>query len=127
MDIKDFISGTYQQQYQYKSFSPSKINHEWTWADPKLNTLLSEANYKLGELNAFSLYAPDVDFFIAMHVAKEATSSSRIEGTRTEVEEALFNESDVEPEKRDDWKEVRNYIKAMNSSIQKLGGCPKYS
>lgn len=124
MDIKDFVSGTYRQQYQYKSFAPSNINHEWTWADPKLNTLLSEANHKLGELNAFSLHVPDVDFFIAMHVAKEATSSSRIEGTSTEVEDALFSESEVKPEKRDDWKEVRNYIKAMNSSIQKLETVP---
>ena len=124
MDITDFASGAYRQQYQYKSFAPSNINHEWTWADPKLNTLLSEANHKLGELNAFSLYVPDVDFFIAMHVAKEATSSSRIEGTRTEVEDALFSESDVKPEKRDDWKEVRNYIKAMNSSIRKLEAVP---
>jgi hypothetical protein len=55
VDIKDYIAGSYTQQYQYKSFTPSKINLEWVWTDPQLNTLLSEANRKLGELNAFLL------------------------------------------------------------------------
>ena len=37
MNLKTFKSGTYKKQYQYKSFSPSKINHEWIWDDPKIN------------------------------------------------------------------------------------------
>ncbi len=124
MDFKDFVAGNYAQQHKYKSFSPSPINNEWTWNDAKLNMLLSDADHKLGELNAFSLYVPNVDFFIAMHVAKEATTSSRIEGTRTEMEEALLTESDVDPEHRDDWKEVQNYIKALNYAIAKLQKLP---
>ncbi|MDP2363581.1 MAG: Fic family protein, partial [Ignavibacteria bacterium] len=120
----DFNAGQYIQQYQYKSFSPSKINLEWTWKDPKINTLLAEANKKLGELNAFSLYVPDIDFFIAMHVIKEATTSSRIEGTRTGVDEALLSLEEIAPEKRDDWQEVQNYIKSLNYSIEKLKDIP---
>lgn len=124
MDLKEFRSGNYIQQYQYKSFSPKKINLEWTWKDPKINTLLAEANTKLGELNAFSLYVPEIDFFIMMHVIKEAATSSRIEGTRTGVEEALLSENEIDPEKRDDWREVQNYIKALNHSIDKLKDIP---
>jgi len=120
MDLFDFIAGQYIQQYQYKSFSPTKVNLEWTWKDPKINTLLAEANKKLGELNAFSLYVPDIDFFIAMLVIKEATTSSKIEGTRTGVDEALLSADEIAPEKRDDWQEVQNYIKALNYSIEKL-------
>ncbi|MBU2636242.1 MAG: Fic family protein [Bacteroidetes bacterium] len=120
MELQDFKAGQFVQQYQYKSFTPSKINLEWMWTDPKINTLLSEANKKLGELNAFSLYVPDIDFFIAMHVIKEATISSRIEGTRTGVDEALLSENEIDPEKRDDWQEVQNYIRALNYSIDKL-------
>jgi Fic family protein len=124
MDLSDFKAGQYIQQYQYKSFSPSKINLEWTWQDPKINILLAEANKKLGELNAFSLYVPDIDFFIAMHVIKEATTSSKIEGTRTGVDEALLSADEIAPEKRDDWQEVQNYIKALNYSIEKLKDLP---
>lgn len=124
MDLKEFKSGNYIQQYQYKSFSPEKINLEWTWKDPKVNTLLAEANTKLGELNAFSLYVPEINFFIKMHVIKEAATSSRIEGTRTGVEEALLTEKEIDPEKRDDWREVQNYIKALNHSIEKLKEIP---
>jgi len=124
MDLKEFISGRNIQQFQYKSFSPEKINLEWTWKDPKINTLLAEANTKLGELNAFSLYVPEINFFIKMHVIKEAATSSRIEGTRTGVEEALLTEKEIDPEKRNDWREVQNYIKALNHSIDRLKDVP---
>ncbi|MDI6779202.1 MAG: Fic family protein [Bacteroidota bacterium] len=124
MDLKDYISGSYTQQFQYKSFSPSLVNNEWTWDQPQINTLLAEANHKLGELNAFSLYVPDVDFFIRMHIVKEANSSSRIEGTRTEVEEVIMKEEDIQPEKKDDWQEVQNYIKAMNYAVEQLKTLP---
>ncbi len=124
MDIKDYIAGTYIQRFQYKSFRPNKINIEWVWSDPQINTLLAEANLRLGELNAFSLYVPNVDFFIRMHVVKEATTSSRIEGTRTDVEEAILREDEIPPEKKDDWKEVQNYIAGMNQAIQQLETLP---
>ena len=124
MKIEDFKAGKYQQEYKYKSFIPTTINQEWIWTDPKINSLLSEANLNLGNLNAFSLYVPDVDIFIRMHLVKEATKSSRIEGTQTEMEEALLKNDEILPEKRDDWKEVQNYIEAMNHSISKLKTIP---
>ena len=124
MKIEEFKSGIYSQQYEYKSFSPTPINNEWTWEDGKINTLLSEANRKLGSLDTFSLQVPDIDIFIKMHIAKEATKSSKIEGTQTEIEEALKNSSDIAPERKDDWQEVHDYIKAMNTSIEKLKTLP---
>ncbi|MGD9897894.1 MAG: Fic family protein [Calditrichaceae bacterium] len=124
MDIKNFKAGKFIQQFEYKSFSPNPVNREWILSDPSLNTLLGEANLKLGELNAFSQLIPDVDFFIMMHVVKEATKSSRIEGTHTTFEEAFIEEENVLPERRDDWREVQNYIEAMNRAIKELDKLP---
>jgi Fic family protein len=124
MNISEFKSGTYEQQYEYRSFLPSAINREWTLSDPQILTLLEEANRLLGELNAFSQLIPDVDFFIGMHITKEATTSSRIEGTQTNMEEALVDKRDLDPDKRNDWQEVQNYIQAVNFAIRQLSHLP---
>jgi Fic family protein len=124
MNLEQFTAGVYTQQYQYRSFVPSRLNMEWTWSDPSVNTLLANANLKLGELNAFSSHIPDIDIFIRMHVAKEATTSSRIEGTRTELGDVIMKKQNVDSEKRDDWQEVQNYIKAMNYAIRRLAKVP---
>ena len=125
MHLSDYKSGTWSQQYQYHSFQPSLINHSWEWSDPEINTLLSEANRRMGELNGLSLIITDLDRFITMHIAKEAQTSSLIEGTQTGMEEALIEDSaEIAPERRDDWLEVRNYISAMNQSITALKDLP---
>ena len=124
MKFETFQSGHWQQRYQYKSFEPVPVNHEWFWEDPTINTLLEDANRALGELNAFSLIVPDIDLFIHMHVIKEAQTSSRIEGTQTGIDEALMPEEQIQPEKRDDWREVQNYVEAVNSAIAELANLP---
>ena len=124
MNLHDYLSGVYEAQYQYNSFLPTSINHPWEVTNGEIVTLLSEADRALGELNAFSQLVPDVDFFIRMHITKEATESSRLEGTSTNMEEAFLDVEDVEPEKRDDWEEVQNYIKAINSAIEQLDTLP---
>jgi len=124
MELKDFIAGNYKEQYKYSSFSPCKINHTFTWNDAQINVLLEEANILLGQLNAYTLIVPNVDLFVQMHITKEANTSSRIEGTKTEMDEALMEKESIDPERRDDWEEVQNYIKAMNEAIEALKTLP---
>jgi len=124
MSITNFKSGNLIQRYQYKSFEPSKVNTEWLIDNAELQLLLSQADIKLGELNAFSQLIPDVDFFIKMHILKEGTKSSKIEGTQTNIDDAVQKEENIEAEKKDDWLEVYNYVEAMNQSIKALDKLP---
>lgn len=124
MLLEEFQSGSYQKQFQYRSFLPAPVNHAWTWKDANIHELLSEANRWLGELNAFGKFLPDVDTYIRMHALKEANSSNRIEGTQTRMETAARPLDQVDPEKRDDWLEVHQYLKAMDHALAGLNRLP---
>ncbi|WP_350116528.1 hypothetical protein [Nitrosomonas sp.] len=50
MKFEEFQAGRWQPRYQYKSFEPVLVNHEWTWEDPAIHCLLEKANRALGEL-----------------------------------------------------------------------------
>ncbi len=120
MNLEDYNSGKYINIKDYAAFLPSSINHNWGWTDTQLDKLLADANRQIGELNAYSTLIPNVDLYIAMHVKIEANKSSKIEGTKTTIEEDMLDISDILPEKRDDWEEVQNYIKATNYGIRKV-------
>lgn len=122
--MQNFKSGTYKDQGYYRSFSPSFINHQWVVDDMELVTLLSKADRMLGRLDMYSEHIPNIDLFISMHIMKEATQSSKIEGTQTKMEEAIMSEEDVPLDRRDDWAEVHNYINAMNEAVAQLNQLP---
>jgi Fic family protein len=86
--------------------------------------LLEKAAVQLGALNSFARIVPNIDVFIQLHVTKEAVVSSKIEGTQTNMDEALLPEEEVEKERRNDWREVNNYIKALNTAIKDLETLP---
>ena len=123
--MKNFKSGRFlSQSAGQKTFQPCFINRKYKFDDPEILELIENISLKIGELNGFSELIPDVDHFIRLYVFKEATISSRIEGTQTEIEEAMLTEMDIDPERRDDWREVNNFILAMNQSIKKLEQLP---
>ncbi|MEX0608624.1 MAG: Fic family protein [Balneolaceae bacterium] len=122
--MKSFDSGKLINQGSYKSFQPEKLNRTWMIEDMEVLELLGKADRHLGRLDMYSECIPNINLFINMHVFKEATQSSKIEGTQTNIEEALLDEEDVPVEKRDDWKEVRNYTEAMNAAIGHLEELP---
>ncbi|WP_421813023.1 Fic family protein [Flagellimonas sp.] len=122
--MKTFKAGQYRNQGYYKSFQPEPINRKWLLEDMELLHLLSQADRQLGRLDMYSEHIPDIDLFISMHVLKEATQSSKIEGTQTNMEEALLDKEDISQEKRNDWEEVHNYILAMQKAIEMLEKIP---
>ncbi len=124
IDFKNFIAGKWQQQYQYQSFTPNKICLQWLISNPGLLNKLGEADRYLGRLDTFSELIPDIDFFIKMHVTQEATVSSKIEGTQTSFEEVFIKEAFINPDKRNDWQEVHNYIQALNQAIKAMRDLP---
>ena len=122
--MKDFKAGTYVSQGYYRSFQPALINRQWVLDNMEVIQLLSKADRDLGRLDMYSNYIPNIDLFISMHVLKEATQSSKIEGTQTNIKEALREKEDVPLDKRDDWEEVQNYIQAMEVAIKELDKLP---
>ena len=122
--MKQYKSGHFISQGYYKSFQPSLINKQLQVDNMEVLQLLSQADRELGRLDMYSKYIPNVDLFISMHVLKEATQSSRIEGTQTNMEEALLEKEDIPLDKRDDWEEVQNYMKAMEWAINELEKLP---
>jgi Fic family protein len=124
IQLEKYVSGHSQPGAGYKYFLPSRINDQWQWSDSQLNTLLEKASIRLGELNAYAHIVPNIDLFIELHVTKEAVVSSRIEGTQTNIREAILPQEEILPERRNDWKEVNNYTQALNDAIKSLEGLP---
>ena len=123
-EFEKYSAGHFEKGLGYKFFVPVLINDEWSWRTPIINKLLEKAAIKLGELNSFARLVPNIDLFIQLHVTKEAVVSSRIEGTRTNMDEALLPIEEIRPERQKDWLEVKNYIAALNEAIVELKKLP---
>ena len=122
--MKNFIAGTYRQQREYRSFTPSFVNCPFVWENPQIDLLIERAAKLLGELNAYAELRPDVIFSIPMGVAKEAIDSNLIEGTKTEIDEVVLPQTEIPPIRQADLQEVHNYIAAVNFAIAKLSELP---
>ena len=117
--MNSYKSGAWINRDGYRSFEPSLINRPWRIDESHVLEALSRADRQLGRLDMFSEYVPNLDLFVQMHVTKEATQSSRIEDTHTEIEEAILPEEEIAVERRDDWREVNNYIRAMRQAVDR--------
>lgn len=119
-----FKAGHWIKRSGYRSFEPTQINRPWKLDGPQIHESLSRADRQIGRLDMFSEYVPNLDLFVQMHVTKEATKSSRIEDTRTEIEEAILPIEEIALDRRDDWKEVNSYITALNNARDSLADLP---
>lgn len=122
--MKDFVAGRWVTRGSYRTFEPERIARPWQVTDVGVQHLLSNADRELGRLDMYSMHVPNLELFIAMHVVKEATQSSKIEGTWTRIEEAILDREDVPVEKRDDWDGVQNYIAALGHAVRAVDTIP---
>ena len=130
--MKNFIAGEYKkyrysEKTEYDSFIPNFIDRPFNLESNDINEIyppLLKAERLIGGLNSFSDLIPDIEIYIKMHIRNEAQKSSKIEGTQTELDEVILPEKAIRPEKRMDWKEVQNYIAAINYAIKQLKNRP---
>jgi Fic family protein len=106
-----------------KAFNPRCYSGNGTLTIWLCLTSLVKPTANWARLDMYSEYV-NIDLFIQMHIAKEATQSSRIEGTQTNIEEAFLSKDEIATEKRNDWEEVQNYISAMNEAVKLLHKLP---
>jgi len=122
--MQEFVAGRWVSRGGHRTFEPAPICRPWQVTDMTVQQLLSKADRELGRLDMYSTHVPNIELFIVMHVTKEATQSSKIEGTWTRIEEAVLDREDLPVEKRDDWEEVQNYIAALDHSVRALEDLP---
>lgn len=109
----------------YRAFIPAALPPSPPVAlDDAAQHLLSQANLALGRLDGAIRTLPDADQFTLMYVRKEAVLSSRIEGTRSSLDDVLREEAGVPGLRPDDVREVRNYVTAMSHGLHLLSRLP---
>ncbi|MFZ5365737.1 MAG: Fic family protein [Patescibacteria group bacterium] len=88
-----------------------------------LSNELASASFELGRLDGLQRSLPNPQILISPLLIKEATISSRIEGTRSTISDVLKYEATGEI-KHPDTVEVSNYKKAMVMAIEQLKNTP---
>lgn len=88
--------------------------------------LLSRADAALSELSGVGRLLPNPHLLMAPWIRREAVLSSRIEGTRTTLNELLIDEAGGErnPAAADDMREVSNYVQALEYGVERMQKLP---
>ena len=99
---------------------PPKIELDW-----ELVNLLSKADRKLEKLSDAGQLLPNAHLLIRPFIRREAVTSSRIENTRSGLDDLFLFEADqTETSPVSDVKEILNYVRAMEYGIKRLEDLP---
>jgi Fic family protein len=104
----------------YWTFVPTALPPTPDINQTPIAPLLSRANIAVGRLDGLSEFVPNVEWFVAMYVRREAVLSSQIEGTQSSLTDLLAfeqGESHDDQSRREDAGEVVNYVRALNAGI----------
>ena len=108
----------------YTAFVPAPLAPPIAW-DAELVAALSDADRAIGRLAGEGWRFPNPHLFISPFLRREAVLSSRIEGTRTTLEELLAAQAGatIGPAS-DDLEEVVNYVEALEYGLERLDALP---
>ena len=126
MDASQFVAPAWGRAVStggsapYVAFVPQPVPRELP-LDPETVLRLSEADAALGRLAGAGRVLPDPHLLVNAYITREAVSSSRIEGTQASVTD-VFDAAVSGETKRDDIREVRNYVDALEHGIRRLDG-----
>ena len=108
----------------YRAFVPAPLPPPITW-DSDLVGVLSRADQAIGRLAGEGWRLPNPDHFISSFLHREAVHSSRIEGTRTTLEELHAAGAGVlDVSDPSDLREVGNYVAALEYGLARLDTLP---
>lgn len=122
MDIK--ITNKIKQKEGFLASIPAPFPPEGIFAVPQNLVIKStQADRLIGKLDGITQTLPDIEFFLKMYVAKDATSSAQIEGTKATLIEAIEMQAKIEG-KETDAEDILFYIKALNYGIKRSEDFP---
>jgi Fic family protein len=109
----------------YWAFIPAPLPPKIQW-DDGLVLALSKADAALSRLAGLGAQLPNPHLLIDPYARREAVLSSRIEGTQASLSDLLLDEIESpRPEApRDDVREVRNYVSALEHGLSRLNELP---
>ena len=108
----------------YTAFVPAPLPPPLAW-DGELVAALSNADRAIGRLAGEGWRFPNPEIFIIPFLRREAVLSSRIEGTRTTLEELLAAQAGaLVGRASEDLEEVVNYVDALEYGLERLDTLP---
>ena len=109
----------------YFAFVPAPLPANIAWSS-KMLSALSQADRSIARLAEVGYAFPVPHVVVRPFVRKEAVLSSRIEGSRTSLQELFTYELGQLSffEDPQDAHEVHNYVKALDYGLERLGSLP---
>ena len=108
----------------YEAFVPNPLPPSLNW-DGRLARMLSDADRLVGRLSGIAGLLPEPSILTRPFVRREAVLSSRIEGTRTTLDELLASEAGARVRRdSEDLREVENCATALEQGLARLVNLP---
>lgn len=105
------------QGLQSPGFVPNLLPAEFSLT-PRVSALAEEASFALGSLSGVGARLSNPLMFAQPFLRQEAVASTRIEGTRTDLQQLVLFEADTTPRSNadEDNQETLNYVRALVSA-----------